>query len=164
MASIKQYEKAMAALSDKRKQILIKLYLNAPFGNTNEIALVLGYLNFNAANLQIGSIGSFISKTLSVPSKGRYEHKGEVRNAYFTLVHEYTEEGWQLIGNLARAMENVGLVKSQHIKPNVQRLETEISEDEITLRKEGKIVQVFVNKYERDKKLVRECLNFHGRI
>lgn len=163
MATVKQYEKIISDFSEKRKQILIKLYQFGPFPDSNDIAQILGYRNFNAANLQIGTMGRIIAeKTGFIP--GVYTHKGKERPAFFAFIHDYKKDGWELIKNLEKAIENLGWIEDKDDVSDIERFNTEISRNEEKLYKEGKAIKIFVNKFERDRNLVKECIKIHGRI
>lgn len=161
MISIKKYQTILSTLSEPRKNILINYYLSSPYYDTVEIAEALNYQNINSVNLQLGSLGVFFSRETGVVPKELYEYKGKERIAYFTLVHGVFEKGWQLVRNLEIAIENLGWVKDMEVDNTVVKLETEINTDVKQLYREGKVERVFVNRFERDKRLREACLKIH---
>ena len=104
MLTVTQYAKALSTLSDKRKAILFKMYRQGPFADSNVIAQILGYKGFTAVNLQLGSIGKYISDVIGVPSNYYYDYKGGKRLAYFHFVHYWTGEVWYLQPNAPKTL------------------------------------------------------------
>lgn len=157
MISVRQYEKVLGAMKgSRREEILVKYYNDSPYYDTTEIAKILDYPNINAVNLQLGSIGRFISTQTGIPPKESYEIRGEIRPSYFLLLHDYYENGWELHTNLEKAMANLGLVKPGKKKSQYFNLKTEEKE-----YWEGKSIRVIVNCFERKKGLRDECLKFY---
>jgi predicted HNH restriction endonuclease len=161
MLSVSQYKKALPSLSKPRRNILLKLYAYGPFRNSNYIAAALDYPNFNSANVQIGTFGRVIGEMLSEVPEETYMHKGKERPSYFSFVHDYYEEGWDLVPNLQKAMENLGWTK-ELTADDYERLETEEKAIDRSFFKDGKLIQVSVNRYERDQKARKQCLKVHG--
>jgi predicted HNH restriction endonuclease len=127
------------------------------------LANALGYPNVGSPNVQIGTIGKKICAYLNIFPTEIYMHSGKERPSYFTLVHDYIDNiGWQLNDNLIAAIEQLGWPSSIPID-NYGRLETEVKFFERRLFYEGKLLQVLVNRYERDPKAREACLRFHGR-
>ncbi len=159
MVTVTQYEEIIAGFSPVRKNILITHYLNAPFYDTTEIAKVLKYPNINSVNMQIGTMGKLVSEKAGIIPEGTYERKGEERIPYFRLIHEDLEYGWELVENLQIAMENLGWLDEYEKDHNTINLEFETSRLVDKLYREGKLVPVYVNKYERDRSLRDACLS-----
>jgi predicted HNH restriction endonuclease len=64
--------------------------------------------------------------------------------------------------NLMIALENLNLVTKGEENQIIEKLPTEEPFDEKQLYKEGKVVQVFVNRFERNQKARVECIRHHG--
>ena len=160
-----QYEKAVLTLKERHRTALQELY-NLPNSSATakQFAEIIHPSNPSiiTANGAIGKIGKAIADYLSIIPDNYRDGKKE-KPAYFRLVSDryYTDIGWTLNPNLKKALENLQLVNKQ--KEAYERLTTEIFPySETRLFKEGKVVQVFVNRYERSQKARRECIKHYG--
>lgn len=162
--STQQYQDVIARhFSAKQIEILQTLYYFPDSSATaKELAKALNYASYHAANRQIGQIGKIISqKTGVIPPP--YNGKNGEQPAYFLLVGEYYKDtGWEMWDEIQQALENLKLV-SVDTDDSIERLPTETFQfDENQLLKEGKVVQVFVNRYERNQKARQECIRHYG--
>jgi predicted HNH restriction endonuclease len=162
--STQQYQDVIARyFSAKQIEILQTLYYFPDSSATaKELAKALNYASYQAANRQIGRIGKLISqKTGVIPPT--YNDRNRERPAYFSLVGEYyTDTGWEMWDQIQQALENLKLV-SVDTDESIERLPTEIFQfDENQLLKEGKVIQVFANRYERNQKARQECIEHYG--
>lgn len=162
--STQQYQDVISSsLSAKQIEILQTLYYFPDSSATaKELAKALNYESYHAANRQIGQIGKVISQyTGIVPPT--YNGKNGEQPAYFLLIGQYYKDtGWEMWGELQQALKNLNLV-SVETDNSSERLPTETFQfDEKELFKEGKVVQVFVNRYERNQRARQECIRHHG--
>jgi len=164
--STQQYQDVISkSLSAKQIEVLQTLYY---FPNScataKELAKALNYTSYHPANRQIGEIGKIISQhTGIIPPT--YQRNNSEQPAYFLLIGEYHKDtGWEMWEELQEALENLKLVSSDSGEgDNIERLPTETFQlDEQQLFKEGKIVQVFVNRYERNQEARTKCINHYG--
>lgn len=163
--TLKDYQEAITSgLSAHQIETLqILYYLPGSSATAKELANALNYVGFQAASRQIGTIGRAISDyTGIVPPT--YIRSGKEQPAYYLLIGEYTEAGWVMWDELQEALMNTGYVsKDKDESVIVERLPTENSPyNEQTLFEEGKVVQVFVNRYERSQKARLECIKYFG--
>jgi predicted HNH restriction endonuclease len=163
--SLEQYEEAVSTLNERRRTALQELYyLPNSSATAKQLAEIIHPSNpspITASGL-IGKTGKAIADYWDIVP-GSYNDGKKARPAYFRLVSDryYTDIGWTLNDNLKRALENLKLVDNQ--KEVYLRLTTEILPfSEIELRREGKVVQVFANKFERNQKARRECIKHYG--
>ena len=121
------------------------------------------YAGFQAASRQIGMIGRAISDYIGIVPP-TYLRRGKEQPSFYLLVGDYTETGWVMWDELQEALVITGYVsKDKDETAIVERLPTENSPyNEQTLFDEGKVVQVFVNRYERNREARRACINFFG--
>jgi predicted HNH restriction endonuclease len=163
MLSTIQYQKAITRLSKRRQQILITHLVNGPFVDTTEISIVLGYPNINSTNLQLGSIGKKLAEETGVMPEDTYLYKDEARPSYYLLIHSGNKEGhWQLNANLALAIKNLGWIADHNVAEEFTSLGTEVTHPTENLFMEGKLVRVFVNRYERNPALRMKCLEYYN--
>jgi len=123
------------------------------------------YVGFQAASRQIGTIGRAISgHTGIVPPT--YIRSGKEKPAYYLLIGEYTEAGWVMWDGLQEALVNAGYVSKDKDESTVaERLPTENPPyNEQTLFNEGKVIQVFVNRYERSRDARWKCIKYLYKI
>lgn len=164
--TIKQYQDSIANnLSARQIETLQILYhLPNSSATANELAVALNYSGFQAANRQVGQIGKAISvHTGIIPPV--YDGGRGLQPAYYFLVGEYERPvGWVMWDNLKKALENLKLVTSDSDNSEAfERLPTESFQfDENELFKEGKVIQVFTNRYERNQKARLECIKHYG--
>lgn len=161
--TVKEYEAAITRLSNRQIEILQTIYYFPNSAATaKELAKEMFYRGFQGANRQIGAIGQAI-----------YEHTGfeppiyandNGRLAYFYLVGEYNGPGWKLWPEVKKALENLGLVEEKITNGTYAgRLPTEVQPfDEKRLYIEGKVAEVFVNRYERNRKARTACIRHYG--
>ncbi|MBL7763418.1 MAG: HNH endonuclease [Chitinophagaceae bacterium] len=173
--TVEQYQDAIKnALSYRQVELLQILYA---FPNSTatakELAAVISPKNPSpiVASGQIGKIGKAIATYLGVTPWLYHNGKNETP-AYFSLVGPYfasegklsnERPGWEMKENLRTALESLNLVG--HDEEDVQtteKLPTEEQFDHQLFYKEGKVVQVFVNRYERNQKARLECIKHHG--
>jgi 5-methylcytosine-specific restriction enzyme A len=111
----------------------------------------------------IGRIGKALSAYLNFIPESYYD-RGQERPAYFSLVGPYTDNGYEMVRNLQNALENLELTENDNLTEQlIDRLPTETMKfDERTLYKEGKVAQIFVDRYERNQKARLECINHYG--
>ena len=86
------------------------------------------------------------------------------RPAYFTIISEIYEPnvGWTLRPNLQRALEELNLVNNLRGEIT-ERLPTEtLPFEDQELFREGRVVQVFVNRYERNQNARIRCIAHYG--
>ncbi|MFT3748197.1 MAG: hypothetical protein QM768_07765 [Agriterribacter sp.] len=162
--STQQYQDVISKfLSKKQIEILQTLYY---FPNSSatakELAKALNYESYHAANRQVGQIGKVISQSTGIIPP-TYQRENGKQPAYFLLIGEYYKDtGWKMWDELQQALKNLNLVSIDTDNSN-ERLPTETFQfDEKELFKEGKVVQVFVNRYERNQKARQECIRHYG--
>lgn len=162
--STEQYQEVISkSFSAKQIKILQTLYY---FPNSSatakQLAKALNYESYHAANRQIGQLGKIISQTTGIIPPTYQGNNGD-QPAYFLLIGEYYKDtGWEMWDELQQALRNLNLV-SEDTDNSSERLPTETFQfDENELYKEGKVVQVFVNRYERNQRARQECINHFG--
>ncbi len=165
------YEKAISEnLSPKQIELLQLLY---SCENKSVTAKQLAFLlNPNnpaviVANRQIGRLGRAIAEFLNViPGEAYQDDEGNWQGesyGWFDMISDgYSKKnGWTLLPGIQEALENLGLVNKEF--PIEERLSTEMQPfNEKQFLKEGKIIQVFVNKYERNQRARIECIEEFG--
>ncbi len=161
-----QYQDVLGSfLSAKQIDLLQTLYY---FPNSSatakELARALNYKSYHPANRQIGEIGKIISQQSGITPPTYYRNNGE-QPAYFLLIGEYYKDtGWEMWEELQKALENLRLVSNNSVEvDHIERLPTEAFQfEERQLFKEGKVIQVFVNRYERNQKARTTCIKHYG--
>jgi 5-methylcytosine-specific restriction enzyme A len=152
------YKKALNILTEFQLNVLKILY-SCPNSSATakELAELLNFKSFHAANLNIGEIGKKIVSFLNIQIDNYYNGKEE-RPAYFKVIGDYSEEyGWEMNTNLQNALEELSIVSID------EKYFDEISYNEgIKLFKEGKVKQIFTNIYERNPKARKECIKYYG--
>jgi 5-methylcytosine-specific restriction enzyme A len=163
--TVEQYEEVIPNLKERHRNALEELYkLPNSSATAKQFAEVIHPSNpspITASGL-IGKMGKAIANYWDIIPDNYYDGKKE-RPAYFRLISDryFIDTGWTMNENLTRALENLKLVNKQ--KEVYQRLTTEILPfAETELLKEGKVVQVFVNRYERSQKARHECIKHYG--
>lgn len=137
-----QYKSAISNLKEAQISILKTIYScpNAS-ATAKELAQLMNWRSFHAANRNVGEIGKQIAQFLNWKMETYYDH-GE-RPAYFRLVGNYTiDTGWTLWRQLQQALEELTLVNKDY--------------------KEGKVILTSVNRFERDTKAREECIRIYG--
>lgn len=162
--STQQYQDVISkALSPTQVETLQTLfYFPNSSATAKELAKALNYKSYHAANRQVGQIGKVISQNTGIippPYKGK---KGD-QPAYFFLVGEYYKDtGWEMWEELRQALINLKLVEIDTAQ-SIERLPTEVLQfEETKLLKEGKVVQVTVNRYERNEEARQKCIEHYG--
>ncbi len=161
--TVKQFEDALAKMTATQKKILEHLYYFPDSSATAQaLAKALNYSSFSAVNIQIGKIGKVISLATSIMPPHYKGKKGE-QPAYFLLVGEYYKDtGWEMWEELRIALENLMIV-SLNEESESEILPNEIQKSEQKkLYNEGKITQVYVDRFERNNKSRTLCLNHYG--
>src|SRR4051812_30359647 len=108
MIKVKQYEQAIKTLSERRKEILSKLYYIEPAKNAVEIADKLGYKGPGGANLQLGNIGKAICDYLKVTPDHSGYNDSILERGYFIVIHRQFRSDipyWDMETNLRHALE-----------------------------------------------------------
>ncbi len=111
----------------------------------------------------IGKIGKAISNYTGVIPPPYLNGQKETP-AYFLIVGKYYKEtSWNMWEELQEALKKLNLVSSDREDDIIERLPTEMFQfDEQQLYKEGKVVQVFVNRYERNQEARLKCIKHYG--
>jgi len=163
--TVEQHQDAISnALSQRQIETLqILYYFPNASATAKELANALNYSGFQAANRQVGQIGKTISKHLGIVPSTYYGDRGE-QPAYFSIVGEYFKDtGWNMWEELQEALENLNLVSIDNDNNVIERLPTEAFQfDEQQLFTEGKVIQVFVNRYERNQEARLKCIKHYG--
>jgi len=112
--TVEEYRNAINALTKRQQYILKSLY---SFPNSSatakELANLLGYSGYQAANRQIGQIGRFISDYTGIIPPVYLGDRGE-QPAYYLLVGEYNKStGWRMWEELREALENLDFMSSE---------------------------------------------------
>jgi hypothetical protein len=113
MLTVTQYEKAIQTLSKRRREILTLLYEVEPIADNKLVANALKYKNHNAVNLHVGNIGKAISLYHNLKPDFIYEYKGVDTVGYFSIVHQYDGDKWDMVENLRKAMKNLKWITSK---------------------------------------------------
>jgi predicted HNH restriction endonuclease len=165
--TVKQYRDAIAnSLSSRQIETLQILYY-CPDSSAKAIELtrILSPTSDKAivANGAIGRIGKALSNYLGITPETYFDGRTE-RPGYFLLVGPYTERGWKMIKNLKRALDELGLTDPKVQGNDIsERLPTEaLSFEESTLFKEGTVIQVYVDRFERNQKARLKCIEHFG--
>jgi predicted HNH restriction endonuclease len=173
--STEQYKAAVKTLHHKQVEILRMLY---SFPESTATALELAYMiNPNStsniiASGQIGKIGKSIANFLNVEPYKYNSGRGKLVPAYFSLIGPYfinegkkvtDRQGWKMNDNLKAALISLNLV-SRYENENaiLYNLPTEEIFENAQFLKEGKVTEVFVNRYERNSKARVECIKHYG--
>lgn len=164
--TVEEYEDAITnRLSPRQIEILQTIYQRPNSAATAiELAEDMGYKSFHGANRQVGAIGQAIYEHTGVEPPV-YKNNNE-RFAYFYLVGDYNGPGWKLWDELKGALENLNLVGEKVARADyTNRLPTEVLPfEESKLYEEGKVTEVFVNRYERNQKARRKCIKHYGAV
>lgn len=162
--SVQQYQDVIEKFFSHRQIETLKTlyYFPDASATAKDLAKALNYASYHAANRQIGQIGKIISQHTGIVPPAYIGNNGE-QPAYFLLVGEYFKDtGWNMWNEMQEALENLNLV-SGNTDDSIERLPTETFQfDEDELFNEGKVVRVFVNRYERNQKARQECIRHYG--
>lgn len=163
----KQYKDAIQnALSSRQIEILQIIY-NSP--NSSATAKQLTKLisptseKVIIANGAVGKIGRALSDYIGkLPEVYNDGHKDVP--SFFLLVGPYTDSGWEMTKELKRALEELELVNQDSSNTKISdRLPTEmLSFDEAEYFREGKVVQIYVDRFERNQKARMRCIEHYG--
>lgn len=164
--STEQYQEIIAnKLSSGQIEILKVLYY---FPNSSataiQLAEALNYKSYHGANRQIGAIGAAFYKHSGIEPPTYTKGEGF---AYFYFIGEYKKKiGWIMWDELKKALENLKIVETdttQNDYPDI--LPTEIMPfEEEKFYEEGKVTEVFVNRYERNREAREKCIEHFGRF
>jgi 5-methylcytosine-specific restriction enzyme A len=173
--AIEEYQDAIKnALSFRQLELLQILYAFPDSTATaKELTDVISTNSSSTiiASGQIGRIGKSIATYLNVVPYLYWTGKKE-SPAYFSVIGPYflsegkepgDRPGWKMKENLKAALFNLNLVSHDDIDiQSSEKLPTEELFDQEHLFKEGKVVQVFVNRFERNQKARLECIKHFG--
>lgn len=165
------YESAISErLSPKQIELLQLLYsCDNKSATAKQLATLLSPNNpaIIIANRQIGTLGRTIADFLNViPGDTYQDDEGNLQgyfSGWFNMISDgYSKKtGWTLLPEIQKALENLGLVNGG--LPIEERLPTETQVfDEKSFLREGKVIQVFVNKYERNQRARIQCIEALG--
>jgi predicted HNH restriction endonuclease len=158
--TIKQYKDAIRnALSSRQIETLQLLYYSPnSAAKARTLTRLLGSKSDEAivANGAVGRIGKAFLNYLEIEL--------DDDSAYYELIGPYTDNGWEMRNNLKRALEDLDLVTTDKEANEIpDRLPTEVlSFEETQLLKEGKVTQVYVDRYERNQKARIKCIQHFG--
>jgi len=158
--SKEQYKRALqedGVLKSRSVEILNWMY-DAPdcAVTSSELASLLGYKDFRPVNALIGKLGKRIAEYLEIELP---ERKNNSPGWWKILAHgEYKEEGftWTLRDELFDALVELGLLDESNstIYPEIVEFNKDLYE--------GKVTQVTINKYERNRTARSKCLEYYG--
>ncbi len=178
--TVQQYQDVISNnLSPSQVEVLQILYsLPNSSATARQLTMALDYYSFPSAIKQIdtgefkkynpgkliGEIGKSIafSKGITPPSNGKGDRTSR---AFSRFVGEDNKKtGLVMWDNLKKALENLRLVTIDNTDFDAsERLPTETFQfDETELFKEGKVIQVFTNRYERNQRARLECIKHFG--
>lgn len=158
--SKEQYKRALQedGVLKSRSVELLNLMYDAPdcAVTSSNLASVLGYKDFPPVNALIGKLGKRIAESLEIELP---ERKNNSPGWWQILAHgEDKEEGftWTLRDELFYALVELGLLDESNstIYPEVVELDKDLYE--------GKVSQVTINKYERNRTARSKCLEHYG--
>ena len=158
--TVKQYKDAIRnSLSSRQIETLQLLYYSPDSSaKAKTLTRLLGSKSEEpiVANGAIGRIGKAFSNYLRITIDGD--------SAFYELVGPYTDKGWEMRKNLKRALEDLDLATQDNEEIEIpDRLPTEVlSFEESQLLKEGKVTQVYVDRYERNQKARIKCIQHFG--
>lgn len=112
---------------------------------------------------RVGRTGKRIADYCGIVPENYLDGKVE-RPAYFTLISEIYQrnKGWTMRSNLQKALEELNLVEKEK-EEIVERLPTEtLPFEDQELYREGKVIQVFANRYERNQSARIKCIAHYG--
>lgn len=165
--SVRQYQDAIRNILIPRQIETLQILYNQP--NASATAKKLTEMidpsgrTIVVSSFRIGKIGKAIAKYCNVVP-GDYFDGRKKRPAYFTVISKIYDRkiGWTMYKNLQIALENLGLTNKSGNEVS-ERLTTEmLPYEETQLYKEGKLVQVLVDRYERNQEARIECLKHFG--
>jgi len=165
--SVKEYKSAIENVLIPRQITMLQTLYNFPNATATAKELAYRIHPSNPAQIvatgRIGKTGKRIAEFCGITPDKYYDGKVE-RPAYFRLISDQYERnvGWTMYKNLQKALEELNLV-NKNKKELLERLPTETMpfEDEKLLA-EGKVIQVFVNRYERNQTARGQCIAHYG--
>lgn len=121
------------------------------------------YKKYNPIKI-IGQIGKVIalSNSINIPKTGKGNRTSKNYSTY--IGETKVKVGLVMWDNLKEALENLRLVNNGMSNTEIyEPLPTETFQtDESDFLKEGKVIQVFTNRYERNPKARHECIKYYG--
>jgi len=164
--TVKQYKEAIQQILLPRQITGLQVLYSFPNASATAKQLAQKIHPSNPAPIiasgMIGRIGKRIAEYCKIDPGTYYD--GKERTAYFRLVSDgYTnDKGWTMYPNLQRALEQLNLVNKRS-REILERLPNEVMPyEEQELFREGKVTQVFVNKYERSQTARIKCIEHYG--
>ncbi|HEV8084960.1 MAG TPA: HNH endonuclease [Chitinophagaceae bacterium] len=165
------YERVISeSLSPKQIELLQLLYsCDNKSATAKQLAALLSPNNpaIIIANRQIGRLGKAVADFFNViPGDTYQDDAGNLQEdffGWFNMISDgYSKKtGWTLLPEIQDALKNLGLVNDGF--PIEERLSTETQPfDEQLFLKEGKVIEVSVNKYERNQRARIECIEALG--
>lgn len=165
--SIQQYKDAISnSLIKRHIEALQILYIQPNSSATaRDLAELLHPSNPAPiiASGKIGKIGKAIADYCKIVPENYFDGSEE-RPAYFTIISNFYKPkiGWTMHNNLRVALENLQLVNKSS-NEITERLTTEIQPfEEAEFFREGKLLQVLVDKFERNQRARIACIKHHG--
>jgi len=162
MFSVEEYKHALI-MSKKKMHKKHYEMLEVQYWSPNRtitaghLAKSVGYTNFSSANLHYGKLGRLLSDSLEILPKKRKD--GTYSWWRILSSGKYNSDKsnflWTMHPELAKALEELGIVTYQEIK-----LPDEITE--IGNLREGAARQVLVNAYERNPEARSRCIAHYG--
>jgi predicted HNH restriction endonuclease len=151
--TIEQYQDAIKILNDRQIKALQALYSQPEHTATAEtIAKLLNPVKPAPviASGRIGKIGKAFADFHNIAVSDYYGNSENPAFVTFVSPLYRPKVGWTMYNNLKIAFENLGMGTAGEV---IERLTTEAQPyEEEELYHEGKLIQVFVNKYERNQK------------
>jgi len=111
--SVEQYKEVLVQISDKRKELLQKLYDIEPAIDTDEIADKLGYEGMGGANLQIGTLGKHFCNLLNIQPDLTSYNAFVREGGFFIIIHRDNGDYWDMEPNLRVALEDLQIVEKK---------------------------------------------------
>jgi 5-methylcytosine-specific restriction protein A len=165
--SIQQYQEAISnALIRRHIEVLQILYVQPNSTSTAKGLAELIHPSNPApitASGRIGKIGKAIAEYCKVVPANYFDGSSE-KPAYFTVISDFYQPkiGWTMHNNLRLALENLQLVNKNR-NEITERLTTEFQPfEETKLFSEGKLLQVLVDKFERNQNARIACIKHYG--
>lgn len=165
--TVQEYKKAIESVLMPRQIAMLQILYQFPNATARAMELALQIQPSNPVTIiasgRIGRTGKRIADYCGIVPES-YFHGKINTPAYFKLISENYEKnvGWAMRPNLQRALEELKLVNGQSDEVS-ERLPTETFpfEDQ-TFFREGKVLQVYVNRYERNQNARIKCIAHYG--
>ena len=170
-ASRSDYESAFQTLREElgdRDRAVLRHHYRAPnrITTASELAEDLGYHDYHPANAAYGRLGRKVGETLGV---GPFVSSGAEAKWWPVLAHGATGEPfqWILRGEVAGALEAIGLVERQRTSSQFVSAESETEPQngvagQATTYREGKKKTISSTQYERDGQARASCIAHYG--